>query len=197
MALSEPNVSDAMGGGFANPPRDAAIAFRAALDVMARPGVIREISGGHPPLPLSPAAGSLLLVLCDPETRVYLSPSCDTDAIRAWLRFHTGAPLVAADEADFAIGPWDELCLDLARMRQGVQDYPDRSVTLIVEMDHLAAEGVRLTGPGIQAEAYLNLPETAAFVANARRFPLGFDTFFTSGSQIAALPRSTRIEGAS
>lgn len=195
MALSEPSVTDAMGGGFANPSRDAAIAFRAALDVMARPGLIREITGGHPPLPLSPAAGSLLLVLCDPETRVYLSPSCDIDAIRAWLRFHAGAPLVSAGEADFAIGPWAELAPDLPLMRKGVQDYPDRSVTLIVEMDHLSPKGARLTGPGIKDEAWLNLPDIAAFAANARSFPLGFDTFFTAGDHVAALPRSTRVAG--
>lgn len=192
-----PQAGSAMAGGLANPPRDAAIAFRAALDVMARPGTIAKITGGTPPAPLSPAAGTLLLVLCDPETKVYLSPARDTDAMRAWLRFHTGVPLVSAAEADFAIGPWVELAAALPQMRKGVQDYPDRSVTLIVEMDHLSPKGARLTGPGIEDEAQLNLPDIAAFAANARSFPLGFDTFFTAGDDVAALPRSTRVAGAS
>jgi alpha-D-ribose 1-methylphosphonate 5-triphosphate synthase subunit PhnH len=48
-----------------------------------------------------------------------------------------------------------------------------------------------LRGPGIDGHATLSLPETAAFRANRARFPLGFDTFLTSGAQLAGLPRST------
>ena len=63
-------------------------------------------------------------------------------------------------------------------------------------MDRLAADGARLTGPGIEAEAALNLPELAAFEANHRCFPLGFDCYFTCGDRLAGLPRSTRVRGA-
>ena len=54
--------------------------------------------------------------------------------------------------------------------------------------------GPTLTGPGIENATWLNLPETAAFDANRALFPLGFDTLFIAGDQIAALPRSTRVE---
>jgi alpha-D-ribose 1-methylphosphonate 5-triphosphate synthase subunit PhnH len=43
--------------------------------------------------------------------------------------------------------------------------------------------------------AALSLPEVAAFQANARAFPLGLDFLFTCGDRLAALPRSTRVEG--
>ena len=82
------------------------------------------------------------------------------------------------------------------RFAIGQPDYPDRSATLIVEMGHLAAEGPRLTGPGIKGAAHLSLPETAAFAANRALFPLGFDCLFTAGTQVAGLPRSTKVEAA-
>jgi alpha-D-ribose 1-methylphosphonate 5-triphosphate synthase subunit PhnH len=80
------------------------------------------------------------------------------------------------------------------RFAIGTAEYPDRSATLIVEMPELVAEGARLTGPGIETEAHLSLPEIAAFQANRARFPLGFDCFFTCGERVAGLPRSTRVQ---
>lgn len=185
----------ALSGGFDDAPREAAVAFRAALEAMARPGRIQKISGALPPVPLSVAAGTLLLVLADASTPVHLSGRYDTAEIRDWLVFHTGAPLVAPAEAAFAVGGWAEL-LPLDAYRIGVPEYPDRSATLIVEMDTLKADGARLTGPGIEVEARLNLPDVAAFRANAARFPLGLDFFFAAGTRLAAVPRTTRVEEA-
>ena len=71
---------------------------------------------------------------------------------------------------------------------------PDRAATLIVELPVLEPAGMRLRGPGIADEAALSLPEVAAFQANRALFPLGFDAFFTAGTRIAGLPRSTIVE---
>lgn len=179
-------------GGFGNPPVSAAHAFRAAMGAMARPGQLQEIAGVTPPEGVSVAAGSLLLTLCDPETGVYLAPDVDSEALRGWLAFHTGAPIVVAEQADFALGGWQEL-QPLSRFRIGTAEYPDRSATLIVEMGCLDVPNAVLNGPGIKDAARMQLPEFAAFQANAALYPLGLDFFFTSGSQIAALPRSTQI----
>lgn len=179
-------------GGFQNAPIDAAHAFRAALEVMARPGRIETVCGARPPEPLSLAAGILALTLLDSTTGLYLAPSWSGDAVRDWLRFHTGAPAAPRAEAMYAIGPWAELG-PLGAYQVGVPEYPDRSATLIVELPELTAEGARLTGPGIETEAHLSLPETAAFEVNARLFPLGLDFFFTSGDRLAALPRTTKV----
>lgn len=179
-------------GGFANPPQEAAHAFRAAMRAMARPGTIETITGGHAPAPTSPAAATLLLTVCDPDTGLYLAPGHDSQAMRDWVTFHTNAPLVSAEEADFALGTWEAL-QPLGAYKVGVPAYPDRAATLIVEMDALASSGATLSGPGIKDKAALNLPETAAFQANRAQFPLGFDCFFTAGDQIAALPRSTTV----
>lgn len=182
----------AMDGGFTDAPREAALAFRAALQVLARPGRIDRLAGAAPPAPASPAAGALLLTLCDPETGIYLAGAHDTQALRQWITFHCGAPLVGPEQADFALGTWAAL-QPVGAYRIGTSEYPDRSATLIVETEVLDPAGARLTGPGIEAEAALSLPELAAFQANAKRFPLGFDCYFTCGDRVAGLPRSTTV----
>jgi len=188
-------LDQSLSGGFADPPIEAARTFRAALSAMARPGRIETIAGAAAPAPVSPAAAALLLTLCDGETPVYLAPGHDGTAVRNWIAFHIGAPVVAADQAEFALGHWRALN-PLSAFPQGTPEYPDRSATLIVEMDTLANGGARLSGPGIETTANLSLPETEAFRANHLQFPLGLDFYFTSGAQLAGLPRTTQVEDA-
>ncbi|SLN61181.1 Alpha-D-ribose 1-methylphosphonate 5-triphosphate synthase subunit PhnH [Roseivivax jejudonensis] len=185
--------AEALIGGFDDPARDAARAFRAALDALARPGTIRRIAGGRGPAPLSPAAATLLLVLCDGDTPLHLAGDHDRPELRDWVAFHLGAPLVGPAEASFAIGEWTALG-PLGAYAIGTPEDPDRSATLIVECDRLVAEGARLTGPGIATENRLSLPEPEALATNADRFPLGVDLFLTCGDRVAGLPRSTRVE---
>ena len=183
----------ALTGGFADGPIQSAHAFRAILDAMARPGTIVTLCGAAPPTPLSLAAGVALLTLTDPTTPLHLAGAADCAAVRDWVAFHIGAPLVAADAADCAVGTWDAL-LPVTRFRTGTPDYPDRSATLIIEVDRLTNHGPTLTGPGIETATWLNLPETAAFRINRALFPMGFDCLLTCGSQAAGLPRSTKVE---
>ncbi len=185
--------ADALAGGFAKAPLQSARAFRAVLEAMARPGTIHAVSGALPPPPLSVATGVCLLTLADGTTPLHLAGAADCRAVRDWVTFHIGAPFVPASEADFAVGRWDAL-QPVTRFHIGTPEYPDRSATLIVEMDRLSAHGPCLSGPGIETATWLSLPETAAFRANRALFPLGFDCFFTRGDRLAALPRSTRVE---
>lgn len=189
---------DTLSGGFTDPARHAAHAFRSVMEAMARPGTVHDISGAQPPAPLSPAAGAVLLTLCDTDTPVYLAGAADCAAVRAWLAFHTGAPLVGPEQCLFALGTWQDLG-PLSAYRIGTSEYPDRSATLIVDGTAAEAVGVTLTGPGIKDKAALSLPEIAAFQANHALFPLGLDFILTGGAQIAALPRSTTVahQGAS
>jgi alpha-D-ribose 1-methylphosphonate 5-triphosphate synthase subunit PhnH len=185
--------SHALPDAFADTAIDSARAFREVLEAMARPGTIRRVQGAAPPTPLSTAASVVLLTLCDPTTPLHLAGRANTPSVRDWVTFHIAAPLVAAEEATFAVGLWGDL-QPVSRFRIGQPDYPDRSATLIVEIDRLTNHGPALTGPGIETATWLNLPETPAFRANRALFPLGFDTIFTAGDRIAGLPRSTRVE---
>lgn len=182
-------------GGFSDPSHDAAHAFRAAMRAMARPGTVEPIEGGSAPQPVSLAAATLILTLCDPDTGVHLAGAHDTEDVREWVTFHTATALVSAEQADFAIGTWEAL-QPVSRFKTGTSEYPDRAATLVVDAPELSQSGARLTGPGIKDSAFLNLPELAAFQANRKLFPLGFDCFFCAGGQIAALPRSTIVSEA-
>lgn len=182
-------------GGFPNPSHDSARAFRAIMNVMARPGTIEQLGGGTAPAPLSVAACTLILTLCDPDTSIALRGAHDTPDVRQWITFHTGAPFVAPGSVDFVVGTWEALG-SLSPYKIGTPEYPDRSATLIVERDDLVGSGATLTGPGIKEVAALNLPETGPFVANRRLFPLGVDCFFTAGAKVSAVPRSTIVKEA-
>lgn len=184
--------------GFADPARDGARAFRALLDAMARPGVVRALSAPpRPPAPLSAAAAAAALLLADGDAPVWLAPGHDEPAVAAWLRFHAAAP--AAAPGLLRLGRWAAMPTpeDAAL---GDQAYPDRSATLIVEVDALEeGAGRRLTGPGVDgarrlAVAGLDDRFWAARTLNHARFPLGFDVILTAGDRLAALPRTTRAD---
>lgn len=181
-----------LAGGFANPAHDAAHAFRGVMEAMARPGTIHTLAGALPPAPLSPAAGAVLLTLCDTDTPLYLAGAADCDSVRQWAAFHTGAPLSGPADCAFALGTWEAL-QPLSSYPIGTEQYPDRSATLIVECPMLQAAGARLRGPGICGSAVLSLPDVEVFRTNHARFPLGLDFLFTCGDRIAALPRSTKV----
>ncbi|MGI9381428.1 MAG: phosphonate C-P lyase system protein PhnH, partial [Methyloligellaceae bacterium] len=82
----------------------------------------------------------------------------------------------------------------------GTPDYPDCSTTLILQVDGFEAEiNSILKGPGIKDTQEFgvkglgnNFWEWQAI--NQNMFPLGLDVIFTSGHQVAALPRSVRVE---
>lgn len=182
----------ALSGGFRDPAIGSANAFRSIMEGMARPGTLQDITGVEPPAPLSPAAGAVLLTLCDTETPVYLAGAVDCDAVRGWLAFHTGAPLVVPSDCMFAVGTWEAL-VPLSAYPTGTSEYPDRSATLIVECPQLEASCATLTGPGIRDRAALCLPEVKAFQSNKALFPMGLDFILTCGDRLAALPRTTEV----
>jgi alpha-D-ribose 1-methylphosphonate 5-triphosphate synthase subunit PhnH len=190
-------MSPSLTAGFTEPVLDAQRCFRAVLDAMARPGRVQRLPGlPEPPTPLGAAAAAVLLTLADADTPVWLDVGA---AAEAWLRFHAGAPIVAAPaEAAFLLASGKPPPLhDLA---QGTEEEPHRSATLILQVTTLE-EGVgwRLTGPGIEHAHRLRvtgLPEgfAAAWQVNRARFPCGIDLILCAGDRLAALPRTTALE---
>jgi alpha-D-ribose 1-methylphosphonate 5-triphosphate synthase subunit PhnH len=179
--------------GFQEPSLDSAQSFRAIMNALARPGMIQTVSSLEGPAPLCPAMVATVLTLIDHTTSVYLDPSWDSPALRQWLAFHTGASLVAAEDADFALGTLQGLG-DLTRFPKGIDAYPDRGCTLVVQQAELANSGARLTGPGIQTEEFINVPNHADWSQVRGPYPLGLDVFFVAADQIIGLPRSIQVE---
>lgn len=187
--------------GFRDPVRQSQAVFRAAMHAMSRPGQIVEVQPGFtPPPPLSAPAAALLLTLCDFETPVWLGPElADTVAVREFLRFHTGARMVAAPaDATFAVIADAQRMPALASFAQGSPEYPDRSTTLIVSVRTLSTGRWQLTGPGIGDRVSVSaepLPSdfSGQVRANRAQFPRGVDIFLATSSAIVALPRSVSL----
>ena len=194
--------SIAIEGGFQKPVFDAQTVFRAVMQAMAEPGTIhRGMALAKPPAPLTPEAAAVALALCDQDTPVWLDPALAAEeAVRAWLAFHTGAPLANTPaDAHFAFSADPEHLIGLENFAQGSQEYPDRSATLVLQVSDLSGgEELTLKGPGIESVARLAprpLPRhfIRQWAQNHARFPRGVDLILVSREGLAALPRSTRI----
>lgn len=189
--------------GFADPVDDGQRVFRALLDALARPGTVRHLPGlqaslPHVPAPLYAAAGATLLTLTDFETPLWLqTPGAE---LADWLRFHCGAPLVAdPNEARFALIDQPATMPPLAAFAQGEPEYPDRSATLILQVAGFAPTGLRLRGPGIEAECRIGIAGLPAGFWRQWRdgqahAPLGVDLLFVAGQAVLGLPRSTQVD---
>lgn len=190
-----------LGSGFADGARDSLRVYRAVLEAMARPGRVRSLSPIRTaPAPLDGAAGAVCLCLVDLDTLLWLDPALAGSA--PWLRFHTGCRISDRPErAAFAVVASPARLPDLATFAQGEPDYPERSTTIIVQVTGLKeGAGWTLRGPGIDGTARLGVPGFGAnflpaWAANNARFPCGIDLILTAGDRVAALPRTTRLEG--
>lgn len=195
------SVAPALQPALRDAVRDSQSVFRLAMDAMAGPGRILGLSAQlAAPAPLHAPAAALLLTLCDFETGLWLDPPLARGAgVVEFLRFHTGARIVAAPaDADFAVISAAASMPALAQFRQGTPEYPDRSATLIVQVESLTARGWKLEGPGISATATFSAAPLPADFArklgpNRSAFPCGVDIFFATRDQLAALPRSTTV----
>jgi alpha-D-ribose 1-methylphosphonate 5-triphosphate synthase subunit PhnH len=188
--------------GLADPSHDSQRLFRAVLDAFSHPGRIVGLpQAPERAPPLSVAATAFVLTLVDRDTPLWLAPSFDVDTVRDFVRFHTGAPIVASEaDALFAVLTPDRAPL-LDGFAIGSDPYPDRSATLVLEVPTLTGGPQRhLRGPGIADRATIaiaGLPQTfwGEWKANHTLFPCGVDIVFTAGSALLALPRSIVVEG--
>ena len=186
---------------FHDASQESQTIFRAVMQAMAQPGRAGSLDVGfRTPAPLGPTAGAILLCLADFETPIWLDEALSTqERVIDFLRFHTGARLTNDPQmATLAVIADAERAPQLSAFAQGTPDYPDRSTTVIFQVETLDGQDFRLAGPGIDGETSFGaspLPEDFAqqLASNNARFPLGVDVILAGQNQIAALPRSTRI----
>jgi len=131
-------------GGFADLVKDSQSVFRTVMDALSRPGLKQPIHvDAEPPAPLTPEVAAIALTLADHDSPVWLDETlAASEAVVAWLKFHTGAPIVSDPrQADFAlVTGWGSLPR-LDAFAIGTDEYPDRSTTVV-----LAVEGFNTHG---------------------------------------------------
>ena len=134
-------------------------------------------------------AAAIALTLCDHDTPIWLDATmAETTDVARWLKFHTSAPVIEdSSVASFAlIGDAENLPV-LDRFAFGSSEYPDRSTTLILQLDSLTqGPAFELRGPGIDGSALLqamirprDLFERLA--VNEALFPRGIDVVLVHG----------------
>lgn len=175
-------------------------AFRTLMECMARPGEIKKLAGIDAPAPFAPATAALVQSLADYESPIWLDESfASSPAVADWIRFHTGAPIVADPrDAAFALVARSAALSGFDQFAQGSDEYPDRSTSLIVQIERFAGPEITIEGPGIRNSrrfAAEPLPDdfAARLRSNRDLFPRGTDLVLVAGREIAALPRSVRV----
>jgi alpha-D-ribose 1-methylphosphonate 5-triphosphate synthase subunit PhnH len=188
--------------GFADKVLSAQSTFRSVMDAMARPGSVQRIaSTAGTPVAMMRGTAAMALTLFDHDTPVWLDRRMSAASdVAKWLKFHTSAPVIAdASIASFALVGDPENLPALDRFAFGSNEYPDRSTTLILQVESLTdGPVVDLQGPGIDGAATLraSIQPRDLFerlTINAALFPRGIDVVLVHDDAIVAIPRTTRL----
>ncbi len=188
--------------GFADKVLSAQSTFRSVMDAMARPGSVQQVVAPvGTPGSMMLGTAAIALTLFDHDTPIWLDAKMsETSEVTKWLKFHSGAPVVKDSSiCHFAVIGNAAALPDLSRFSFGTSEYPDRSTTLILQVDSLKhGSSFELCGPGIDGTATLRAmiePRDLfqRLAINETLFPRGIDVVLVSGESIVAIPRTTRL----
>jgi alpha-D-ribose 1-methylphosphonate 5-triphosphate synthase subunit PhnH len=188
--------------GFADKVLSAQSTFRSVMDAMARPGSVQRIvAAAGTPAAMMRGTAAIALTLFDHDTPVWLDPAMsETSDVAKWLKFHASAPVVGDSSiCSFAVVGDAGVLPSLDRFSLGSNEYPDRSTTLILQVESLTqGPTVELRGPGIDGTAVLQAaiqpPDLFERLAiNAALFPRGIDVVLVADDAVVAIPRTMRL----
>jgi alpha-D-ribose 1-methylphosphonate 5-triphosphate synthase subunit PhnH len=188
--------------GFADKVLSAQSTFRSVMNGMARPGSVQRIvAAAGAPHPMMRGTAAIALTLFDHDTPIWLDQRMsETSDVAKWLKFHTSAPVVQDSSiCSFALIGDASALPSLDRFSFGSNEYPDRSTTLILQVESVKqGAGLELRGPGIDGTAVLQAaiqpPDLFERLAiNAALFPRGIDVVLVHDDAIVAIPRTTRL----
>ncbi|SFH81294.1 phosphonate C-P lyase system protein PhnH [Bradyrhizobium sp. Gha] len=190
--------------GFADKVLSAQSTFRSVMDAMARPGSVQRIlpMAGTPETMMRGTA-AIALTLFDHDTPLWLDARmAESPGVLKWLKFHSGAPVVQDSSiAAFALISDGAALPPFERFALGTNEYPDRSTTVIIQVESLdRGPGFELRGPGIDGAATLqaSIKPVDLFErlrCNETLFPRGIDVVLVADDAVAAIPRTTRVLG--
>ncbi|MDX3971813.1 MAG: phosphonate C-P lyase system protein PhnH [Bradyrhizobium sp.] len=187
---------------FADKVLSAQSTFRSVMDAMARPGSVQRIVPmAGAPGPMMRGTAAIALTLFDHDTPLWLDARMvESSDLVKWLKFHTGAPVVRdCSIASFALISDGTALPPLDRFALGTSEYPDRSTTVIIQVDSLATgRGFELHGPGIDGVATLQVSIKPFDLferlrVNEALFPRGIDVVLVADDAVVAIPRTTRV----
>src|ERR1700682_6424556 len=188
--------------GFVDRVLSAQSTFRSVMDAMARPGSVQRIAAAAgTPAAMMRGTAAIALTLFDHDTPLWLDPlMSETSEVTKWLKFHTGAPVIADSSiCSFALIGDARSLPSLDRFAFGSNEYPDRSTTLVLQVESLTqGPSIELRGPGIDGVVALRAaiqPEDLfeRLKINQTLFPRGLDVVLVADAALVAIPRTTRL----
>jgi len=188
--------------GFSDKVLSAQATFRSVMNAMARPSSVHRVAAlAGAPGAMMRGTAAIALTLFDHDTPVWLDPLISkTVDVTRWFKFHTGAPVTANSSiCSFAMIGDARTIPALDRFAFGSNEYPDRSTTLILQVESLTqGPPLELRGPGINGAAMLQATIQPADLferleINRTLFPRGIDVVLVADDAIAAIPRTTRL----
>lgn len=166
--------------------------FKALMNAFAYPGRIQHLHGK------GPALEQVLATLIDGEVSL-----ADPDALlNGDVRMRLEARMAVADSANFIVCLGHKL--PAFQPMLGTLEEPEHGATLIIQVQSFdicaTALALVLKGPGIEQEntlhvAGLNQAWLQRWAFWNAAFPTGVDFILVSEHQLAALPRTTHIQG--
>ncbi|TKH09596.1 phosphonate C-P lyase system protein PhnH [Peribacillus simplex] len=186
---------------------DIQTVYRKLVTATSRPGtlVVLEREAKTLDVQMECLSSTILLALTvlDPEVTFKVIAK-EEEAVSRMINQLTYSKPVDLPEADFIFILHDasdeQMKEALNKAKVGNLLNPHESAMIILEVpDVTKGDSMILSGPGIQEESFLSLPNVAAWLGARNEknmeFPLGIDMYFVDQQdRLIALPRTTQIK---
>ncbi|WP_336863513.1 phosphonate C-P lyase system protein PhnH [Peribacillus frigoritolerans] len=185
---------------------DIQTVYRKLVTATSRPGTLVALDREARTLDVQMECLSSTILLArtvlDPEVSFKVISKAE-EAVSRMINQLTYSKPVDLPEADFIFilhdAPEEQMKEALNKAKVGNLLNPHESAMIILEVpDVTKGDSMILSGPGIQDESFLSLPNVSAWLAARNEknmeFPLGIDMYFVDQQdRLIALPRTTQI----
>ncbi|TVX82690.1 phosphonate C-P lyase system protein PhnH [Peribacillus simplex] len=186
---------------------DIQTVYRKLVTATSRPGtlVVLEREAKTLDVQMECLSSTILLArtVLDPEV-TFKVISKEEEAVSRKINQLTYSKPVDLPEADFIFilhdASEEQMKEALNKAKVGNLLNPHESAMIILEVpDVTKGDSMILSGPGIQQESFISLPNVSAWLGvrneKNREFPLGIDMYFVDQQdRLIALPRTTQIK---
>ena len=187
---------------------DIQTVYRKLVTATSRPGTLVVLDREARTLDVQMECLSSTILLArtvlDPEVSFKVISKAE-EAVSRMINQLTYSKPVDLPEADFIFilhdASEEQMKEALNKAKVGNLLNPHESAMIILEVpDVTKGDSMILSGPGIQDESFLSLPNVSAWLAARNEknmeFPLGIDMYFVDQQdRLIALPRTTQIRG--
>jgi len=184
---------------------DAQVHFRTILDSMARPGKVNNIGEIkiQSPANLHPASALVAFALLNRDVAFYVRNN--KEEISEYFVVNTNSKPTTISNADFVFIAGTDDDQILLETNIGVLEYPEKSATIIIDVDHIydvpkdQTHEIILQGPGVDGEKRVYVSNISSNILQALKeqnseYPLGVDVILTDGEgNIMCIPRSNNF----